>query len=204
LRTAFTDLLVLLIPFAAISIAVIGVMWVLGPIGRAAKNRSYPVQFTLADFLCLFVLVQLALAGPAILLRRSNERNDPVTTACTLVAAIVGLMVLLWWSGVRTLSRAGIHNTFARAVTLTIAIPFGYGFSIALAVVPIAFFVSLAKEDGNFSIAGYLFLAELALVALVWALGLITRRIVAKAQPPSSDLPLSEPTSPASPPRSQT
>ena len=40
--------------------------WVFGPLDRAAKNRKYPIQFSLADFLCLFVEIQLAFAGPAL------------------------------------------------------------------------------------------------------------------------------------------
>ena len=37
--------------------------WILRPLDRAAKNRRYAIQFSLADLLCLFVLVELPLGA---------------------------------------------------------------------------------------------------------------------------------------------
>ena len=63
--------LVGLVAFVAVGAFIIAVMAViiatawallnsaLGALDRAAKNRQFPIQFGLADLLCLFVLIQL-------------------------------------------------------------------------------------------------------------------------------------------------
>ncbi len=113
---------------AAILSPWLAVNWVLGPLDRAAKNRRYPIQFTLADFLCLFVQIQLLLAWPATLFQTTEDKSAFIGIAIGVVA----LTLLVWWTGVHTLSRAGIHNTLGRALTLTIGIPFGYAGSLAI------------------------------------------------------------------------
>jgi hypothetical protein len=167
------------VPLLLIFIGVTAARWVLGPLDRAAKNHQHPRQFTLADFLCLFVQIQLTLAGPALAFRQMEDK----ATVAKIAAVIIGLVLLVWWTGVRTLSRAGVHDTLGRALTLTVAIPFGYAFSIAVSILPIGVVASLA--DGprpNLALAGILFLAELAIILLVIALGYMTRRILATAQ----------------------
>jgi hypothetical protein len=189
----------------------IAVNWVLGPLDRAAKNRRYPIQFTLADFLCLFVQIQLLLAIPATLFR-GMENKGPVIA----VTVVIILFVLLeWWTGVRTLSRAGVHNTRGRVLTLVIAIPFGYALSLSIPVVMVMLWDSLSRpipvSGGRGGLtADIFFLAESAIFFAVWGLGIMTRHILTTAEPRSQRAPLSnfvpaEPANdPTSPPHSQT
>jgi hypothetical protein len=154
------------------------IRWVLGPLDRAAKNRRYPIQFSLADFLCLFVQIQLLLAWPALAFR---ESQDKTAMACVTVL-VVGLVLLIWWTGVHTLSRAGVHGTFGRAFTLTVSIPFGYAFSIAIPMLPFVIFALFQeRHEPIVGLAGVLSLIEVAVIVLVVVLGFVTRRILATA-----------------------
>ena len=154
--------------------------WVLGPLDRAAKNRRYPIQFSLADFLCLFVQVQLALAGPALLFRGMEDKTPAVGAS----VAIVALVLLVWWTGVRTLSRAGVHGTVSRAFTLTIAIPFGFAAAFAIPILPVAIGEVLMDSASGMPWAALMGAVEIVLVALELALGFVTRRILATANRP--------------------
>ena len=159
--------------------------WALGPLDRAAKNRRYPIQFSLADFLCLFVQVELALAGPAMLFRASEEtRRDTrqYFVLCVVCAVIMMLVLLIWWTGVRTLSRAGVHGAIGRTAALTIVIPFGYAAAYAIPIV--AFMIIGSMTDGRpngLPQTSLLLLVEIALVVFVFVLGLLTRRILSTA-----------------------
>jgi hypothetical protein len=181
--------------------------WVLGPLDRAAKNRRYPVQFSLADFLCLFVEVQLALGGPALAFRSMEGKWMGLAVFVSIV--IVAVVLLVWWTGVRTLSAAGIHGTFARALTLSVGIPIGFASSVAIPLIGLTTFASLDSSN-HLPRAGLFLLLGLADALLIVGLGFMTRRIVAGANParettPLRDLIRSVPaTSPTSPPRSET
>jgi len=181
---------VLIVVVVALSVFVpwFALRWVLGPLDRAAKNKSYPVQFTLADFLCLFVEAQLTLAGPSLAFRTSQVKSWAIVTSAVLMATVL----LVWWTGVRTLSRAGVHGTASRAFTLIAAIPFGFAAAIALPLLLIAICVSLTESASEVPIA-LLGLIEVGLVLLVAALGFAIRRVLTVAQRqrpmPPSDAP---------------
>jgi hypothetical protein len=178
-------------PVLLIYVAVVAVRWVLGPLDRAAKNRRYPIQFTLADFLCLFVQVQLALAGPALAFRQMDNRNSAIIGASVIVAIIVALVLLVWWTGVRTLSRAGVHGTLARALTLTVAIPFGYACSIAIPGLAIGLIgVLFGGPPREYSWAVVLLPVEMVLILIVVGLGFMTRHFLASAEPQPEKIPL--------------
>jgi hypothetical protein len=166
---------------------------VLGPLDSAAKDRRYPVQFTLADFLCLFVQIQLALAGPAVLFRGVGDKGPAVI----MTVFIILFVLLVWWTGVRTLSRAGVHDTRGRTLTLVVAIPFGYAVSVAIPVVGCFILGSLANSPGpgrsrDEPSTAILILIELAILFSAWALGIMTRRILRTANPPPKTTPLQD------------
>jgi hypothetical protein len=183
------------------------IRWVLGPLDRAAKNRRFSVQFSLADFLCLFVEVQLALGGLALLLRSQDQLlvNGAIVACVVIVAAVV----LIWWTGVRTLSRAGIHGTFARAVTLTIGIPFGFAASVAI---PITVLMTLASFErmNHLPPPQNLLLLVMTEILIVVGLGFMTRHFLANAEPLPESTPLQDLvrfqqiSDPAFPPHSET
>ena len=179
---------------ASLAAAGFAVNWVLGPLDRAAKDRRYLIQFTLADFLCLFVQTQLLLAIPAALFHGVEDRRPVI--AVTVV--IIALVLLVWWTGVRTLSRAGVHDTRGRALTLVIGIPVGYALSLAIPAVACMILDSLASpglrigsRDGLPT--GILILAELAIILVVWGLSIMTRHILVAAEqqskPPAAEPP---------------
>ncbi len=95
--------------------------WILAPIDRAAKSRQAPARFSIGDFLCLFILIQIPLAAVSQLRDTDNER--PLWMATTVVW-ILGTVI--WFKGARTLSRAGVANGAHRFVYLGLVLPIVY------------------------------------------------------------------------------
>jgi hypothetical protein len=175
--------------FLAFAGAWLAAIWVLGPLDRAAKNRRYPIQFSLADLLCLFVQVQLALAGPSLLFRTMADRTPAIGISVALVAGTL----LVWWTGVRTLSRAGVHSTTGRSVTLIVIIPLGYASALVLPCLGMMIFGSLVEPSPETPWTGLMGLVEILLVVLVIILGFMTRRILATADGQRKMAPSAEP-----------
>jgi hypothetical protein len=150
-------------------------LWVLGPLDRAAKNRRYPIQFGLADLLCLFVLVQ-----PIIGLLHWASRDDPNHGVVILDVLFGAIIIVLWWFCVRTLSRAGIHVVWQRCTILTLVMPGAYAGSIAVIVLPFvsgSFFL-----DRHPATAGWLLLVEVALLIILYLFSRFTRAAVASTK----------------------
>ncbi|MEN6449971.1 MAG: hypothetical protein ABFC96_05740 [Thermoguttaceae bacterium] len=150
--------------------------WVLGPLDRAAKDHQFPVQFSLADLLCLFVLVQLPLGGLHFALR--GEKVEPGFLIAD--AAVIGVSAAVWWTYVRTLSRAGIHVVSHRCIALTIVLPIAFVGSIAVVALP-PIGLELAS-GGHVSLGVALVLAELPLFGVLYGRAKFTRSIVAPAE----------------------
>jgi hypothetical protein len=152
--------------------------WVIGPLERAAKNRQYPVQYSLADLLCVFVLVQLVI-GLTHWAAYDSQRS---TTIAVLILDVVfvAVAVVVWWKFVRTLSRAGIHVVWHRCVILVIILPAAVVGSMAVLFL---FFAAIAAIQSDNIIVGIgLLLAEIPVVGIQYAMGRFTRRIVASAE----------------------
>lgn len=143
--------------------------WVLGPLNRAAQNRQYPIQYSLADLLCLFVLVQL----PVGIVRWvfSIARIESGEVICDVLIGIVA--TLLWWNCARLLSLAGVHTVWRRCVFLALVVP-------GLIAGPVAIFLLAVRGlDGKNVL--YM-LAAIPVVGIVYGLGRFTRAIVASAK----------------------
>ncbi len=131
--------------------------WILGPLNRLAEVRRQPAQFTLLDFFCLFVLVQL---GLAVILGRSAIPETPERVV--IGTGVLTFSALGWWAGVRVLSQAGIRSASHRAffllvvfpVTILVAVGLPFG---AAAVVVMVLAVTLGAPSSA--------------VPLSWALG---------------------------------
>ena len=208
---AFLGILGVTCAAASVFGAGLAAKWVLGPLDSAAKNRRHPIQFSLADFLCLFVQVQLSLGAAAALFRGLADKGPVIT----LTVALILFVLLVWWTGVRTLSRAGVHDTRGRALTLVVGIPLGYAFSIAIPVVAFMVLASLSPQDmegqrRDWQSVEILIPVEMVIILAVWGLGIMTRRILRAAKPlPATtrlqDLVRSQlANDPTSPPRSET
>jgi hypothetical protein len=175
------ELVTLVVSLGGIALAVLVIrwcaVWVLGPLDQAAKKRRHPVQFSLADLLCLFILVDLPMGGIQCLVPEGDRVTGGVIAADVVVA---GLAALVWWTGVRTLSRAGIHGTWQRSFVLAIVIPAGYAGPFIIGCLPFVI-IGVWLGDHNFPLAMKLTVAEIATGGTVYGLGRITRAVVASA-----------------------
>jgi hypothetical protein len=167
----------LLILLALLGFLIFGVWlaisWVVKPLDRAAKNRRYPIQFSLADFLCLFVLMQLPLG--ALQWAAHDLPALPVLDAMVAAAAIA-----VWWMCVRTLSRAGIHVVWQRCLALAVVMPTAIFGSFALVFLLIGVMAMLS--EAWFTDASWMLAAELAVVGVFYGFGKFTRAIVASSE----------------------
>ncbi len=160
-----------------------GIEWVFGPLHRAGRIRQCPVQFTLADLLCLFFMVSSSMGGiHTILLFLAHDRVavPDALVYCLDCLAIVAAG-LAWWHAVRTLSRARIHTPWQRLLVLGLAVPVAYcGPIVAVAlffVVP--FGLSNFLSNPLFATGG--FVGFVAIISAVFACGKFTRWCVASA-----------------------
>src|ERR1700742_3009248 len=90
------------------------VRWVLRPIDLAAKAHRAPPRFSVGDFLCLFLAIQI----PLSVIYRYVHNDDAMDYfwIFTITTWLVG--PLIWITGARTLSKAGIHSWSHRFVFL--------------------------------------------------------------------------------------
>lgn len=155
----------------ALGLAVWAILnWILGPLNRAANNRQYPIQYSLADLLFLFVLVQFPI-GLIRWMASATQMDRAAEVAIDIVVLIIA--ILLWWNTARLLSRAGVHTVWRRAVILIIAVP-------SLIAGPFAIFIplGLAMDKGH----GFMILIEIPIIGFLYWLGLFTRAAVASAK----------------------
>jgi hypothetical protein len=157
------------------ALAAVGVWWVFGPLYRAAEERDCCVQFTLADVLCLFVLMQLTL-GVVHWTARDATIGDLIAAdvVCFLCVAFA------WWTCVRMLSRAGVRVVWQRCVILLVAISVtGIG-GFALAALPFAAISLFAGQRDRLHDVSAIVGAILS-AGVLYVLGCFTRGIVALA-----------------------
>jgi hypothetical protein len=154
---------------AAGAVVWVSLSWVLGPLDCAAKVRRLPLQFGLADLLCLFVLVQLPIGFVHWITHITALQS--LELAGDIVASIVA--VALWWNGWRMLSRAGIHTVWQRGVILAVVVPGVIIGPVSLIALP---FVALVVK------CNWLLFALIPIVAILYAIGRFTRAVVASAQ----------------------
>ena len=144
----------------------------LGQLDRAARNRQFPIQFGLADLLCLFVLIQLPIGFVHWAL------GDILRQAVVGVDVLLGVVVTaVWWKCVRTLSRAGIHVVWQRCFVLAISLPGSFVSSVGLIVLPLFAVYSLVTQQ--YAAAEWLLIVEVILPFILFALGRFTNAIVA-------------------------
>jgi hypothetical protein len=151
--------------------------WVLGPLDRAAKNRQSPIQFGLADLLCLFILIQLPVG--IVHWTLADVLREGIVVVDILIGIVAGLV---WWVCWHTMSRAGIEVVWQRCVVLALVLPGGYVGSVALMVLPIAVGALLLFQPDRSTIACWLLLVEVVLPAILYYFGRFTRAIVAASE----------------------
>src|SRR4051795_13481274 len=115
----------LAIAVVGIALALAPLVWIarriLAPIDRAAKFRKAPVRFSIGDFLCLFLAIQIPLAAVhGFLGPETMDAYWAFTIITWLVAPII------WYFGGQTLSRAQVNASSHRFVFLGLIMPLVY------------------------------------------------------------------------------
>lgn len=160
---------------------------IVSPLEGACERRGAR-QFHLADFLCLFVLIQV----PIAIIHAVGRANSAKLTSC-LVADGVALIAFggAWVFGVLLLSRAGIENVRHRALVLTAVLPLAlFGSMIAATLSAWLCFAPILPEsrnsdDWSWRTWALVFAANAVLIGALWWAGRFTRLIVKSSQPPS-------------------
>ena len=101
-----------------VSVAANVAVWILRPIDQASREVRAPLQFSLVDFLCLFLLVQLPMALIHGLL---TDEEAGVRWTFDIYAWLA--VAAFWSASVHVLSRAGIRNPRQRALFLAFIAP---------------------------------------------------------------------------------
>ncbi|HUY91641.1 MAG TPA: hypothetical protein VMV10_23065 [Pirellulales bacterium] len=160
---------------AAIALLVTIGLYILAPLDRAARHLRRPTQFTMVDFLSLMFLFQLPMAA---LRGWASLREEP---AIWIFYAFGWLATAaMWASSVRTLSRAGIENTWHRGVFLAFVLPAAYFgsivFTASLFVAVVALFVEGAPSKAG---AAALFALDSGLLLAFFLSAKFVRKMVA-------------------------
>jgi len=125
-----------------IALAVAPIFWIarqiLAPIDRAAKFRKAPVRFSIGDFLCLFLAIQIPLAAVhGFLGPDTMEAYWTFTLITWLVAPVI------WYAGGQTLSRAQVTTSSHRFVFLGLIMPLVYYGLVPFTALGLAFLAPL-------------------------------------------------------------
>jgi len=131
-----------LIVAAGIALALAPITWIarkiLAPIDRAAKFRKAPVRFSIGDFLCLFLAIQIPLAAVhGFLGPETMDAYWAFTVITWLVAPII------WYFGGQTLSRAQVNASSHRFVFLGLIMPLVYYGLVPFTALGLAFLAPL-------------------------------------------------------------
>jgi hypothetical protein len=165
--------------FAGIGAIIIVAAWsfvnsAVGPLAEGARNRQCPVQFGLADLLCLFVLIQLPVGTI-----HWGFRDVLGARIIVLDIVLAAFATSLWWTGVRTLSRAGVQVTWQRCIVLTLGLPAAYVSSVGLIVLPCWAAYFLMTGEAKPATVVWPLIVEVILPFILYALGRFNAAIVA-------------------------
>ncbi len=166
--------------------------WSFGPIDDAAKSRMYPVQFSMIDLLSLVVLFQLPMAAIRSLvggMGGDDWERDGVWFVYAWMLYGAGWLVsgLYWWTSVRTLSRAGIHNPWHRAFFVAVVLPATIVGTFGCVILPPIVLISILDGPGFLSPVSFI-TWQAFLIVICYATGKYSRYVVAGATPIQADM----------------
>jgi hypothetical protein len=134
------------IVLVGIALTVAPITWIarqiLAPIDRAAKFRKAPVRFSIGDFLCLFLAIQIPLAAVH---RFWNEDSMEAYWTFTIITWLVAPVI--WYAGARTLSKAQVTRNSHRFIFLGLIMPLVYYGLVPFTVIGLAFLNPLFGES---------------------------------------------------------
>ncbi|HEY3391113.1 MAG TPA: hypothetical protein VGK58_00250 [Lacipirellulaceae bacterium] len=182
--------LIVLISLGALAAIVAAVgWWILWPIDRAAKSRRASIQFSIGDFLCLFIVLQIPLLASHFLAIETDVDADRRSFwIITLITWIIA--PLIWFICARSLSKAQVRNGVHRLTFLGLIVPFVY-----YAFLPYLFLsVSISLlfsgvHPRRTDSSNIVFIAWVAITLVFFLCGLFTRWMlsqVANDAPPGS------------------
>jgi hypothetical protein len=155
--------------------------WIGRPLDQAAKMRERRTQFTIVDFLCLFVLVQPATA--LIHMIKTGETGSVTPGVPYILDAYAWAAIgAVWWKCCGIMSRAGIDRPWHRIVLIVFVLP------ITLVGPMTPFVLTMITSIGMVQFASArLFVLTMVLIVIGAVAGLflaawLTRKIVAESE----------------------
>jgi hypothetical protein len=118
--------------------------WILSPIDRAGKFHKAAVRFSIGDFLCLFLAIQIPLAA---IHRFVGEDSTGTYWAFTIITWL--LAPLIWFAGARALSKAQVIKSSHRFIFLGLIMPLVYYGLIPFTLLGLAFLAPLAGDNNS-------------------------------------------------------
>lgn len=173
------DLLIVIPTFVAAFLSTVFIgRWILGPIDRAAALREAPARFSIGDFLCLFLVVQIPLA--AIYQTADDDWRVPfwILTILTWIVA-----PLIWFAAAGALSKAGVTSSKHRFVFLSLLVPIAYYALIPFAILSaIGAFNLFRGQIHVFVEHSFLLLLWIGAAILFYLSGLYTRWMIRQVE----------------------
>jgi hypothetical protein len=178
---------IVLIVGAGIALTLAPITWIarqiLAPIDRAATFRKAPVRFSIGDFLCLFLAIQIPLAGAHGFV---GGETMLAYWAFTIITWLVGPVV--WYRGARALSKARVTRSSHRFVFLGLIMPLVYYGLVPFTILGLSFLAPLLGHiPSQFQ---WMLLAWLVLASLFFVSGRFVRWML--QQVPSDEQPVSD------------
>ena len=152
--------------------------WILGPFEAVARHQKHRHQFMLADFLSLFFLVQLPLAGV-----HSCLSSFPLSVKLVLDTMGGLTCSALWLMNVKRLDKAGVRCGSHRVIFLTFVTPIAYLGTLAFVTAAACLAMCLLVPGGNQSIAWFLLACSGLMLSFMVAAGFV-RRMVSQREVP--------------------
>ncbi len=149
------------------------VRWILAPIDRAAKFRKAPARFSIGDFFCLFLAIQIPLA---VIYRFVEADENQFYWLFTIATWIIG--PVMWVTGARTLSKAGVEASGQRFVFLGLIMPIVYYGLLPFTMLGIRISLMLCGAENLWKFAFWMFTAWGTLAGLLALCAMFTARIV--------------------------
>jgi hypothetical protein len=158
------------------------VRMILSPIDQAAKIRNAPPRFSVGDFLCLFLAIQIPLSA----ISRFVEPEERYTFwLFTIATWIVG--PLMWITGARTLSKAGVVTGFHRLVFMGLVMPVVYYGLLPFTILSVQFVMIVFSGEYPMLI-GWMFVAWSAIAGLLILSRTFTSYMLRHIELPSHEL----------------
>jgi hypothetical protein len=159
------------------ALAIIGpstfiVRWILAPIDRAAKFRKAPARFSIGDFFCLFLAIQIPLS---VIYRFVDADENQFYWLFTIATWIIG--PVMWVTGARTLSKAGVEASGQRFVFLGLIMPIVYYGLLPFTMLGIRISLMLCGAENFSQFAFWMFTAWGMLAGLLALCVMFTTRI---------------------------